>query len=97
MAGDAVRASPARLTGLDTPGPRVSIMHPRRVAVVEPSMKPALIALAFVFVIIATPLAAADCVRDVRCDRPGVIEPACHAAWPTIHRANALAEQLVCG
>jgi hypothetical protein len=59
-------------------------------------MKPALIALVVMFAIVATPLAAADCVPDIRCDRPDLAEPACHAAWPTIYRANILAEQLVC-
>lgn len=60
-------------------------------------MKPALVALALVCLIVATPLAAADCVPDIRCDRPAALGPACHAAWPTLSRANALAEQLVCG
>lgn len=59
-------------------------------------MKPAIIALAILFAIVATPLAAADCVPDIRCDRPDAIEPACHAAWPTIYRVNAAAEQLIC-
>lgn len=60
-------------------------------------MKPALVALAVLLALVATPLAAADCVPDVTCSRPGALEPACHAAWPTIDRANVLAEQLVCG
>ena len=67
------------------------------VAGVEAStLKPALIAIAVLFAIVATPLAAADCVPDIRCDRPDLLEVPCHAAWPTIYRVNVLAEQLVC-
>lgn len=59
-------------------------------------MKPTMIVLVVLFAIVATPLAAADCVPDIRCERPAAAEPACHAAWPTIYRVNAAAEQLIC-
>lgn len=59
-------------------------------------MKLPMTALVVLFAIIATPLAAADCVPDARCDRPTAAEPACHAAWPTLHRVNNAAEMIVC-
>lgn len=60
-------------------------------------MKTLLVVSAILLAVAAAPLAAADCVPDVKCNKPHLLEPACTPLQPTVDEVNNELEVLVCG